>query len=392
MLATLVIVGGGIGGLATALATARHGHRVVVLERQPEFSELGAGIQLAPNAFRALDQLGIGEKVRERSVFVEELRLMDGINGGAILQMDLRGEFLRRFDKPYAAVHRTDVYEPLLRVCRRVKSITLRRGCPVQRYERDDTGVTAVLESGERVYGTALVGADGLRSRIRGQLIGDGPPRVTGHTIYRAVIPMEEMPKKLLLNAATLWMGPGFHIVHYPIAGWKSCNVAAIVDNGARQEVVGLPVPRNEVLGIFNDVHSEVRTLLECGQDWRSWTLCDRDPIQNWADGPVTLLGDAAHPMLPFAAQGAAMALEDAVCLGDVLRNERNIVNAFAKFSALRAERTGRVQLISRMMGDWVYHPAGAQAVKRNTVLSTLSQPELLDKIGWLYGHEVLAS
>jgi salicylate hydroxylase len=153
---TLVIVGGGIGGLATALATARHGHNVIVLERQPEFSELGAGIQLAPNAFRALDQLRVGEKVRERSVFVEELRLMDGINGGAILQMDLRGEFRRRFDKPYAAVHRTDVYEPLLSACRRVESITLRRNCPVQRYEQDGTGVTAVLESGERVYGTAL--------------------------------------------------------------------------------------------------------------------------------------------------------------------------------------------------------------------------------------------
>jgi 3-hydroxybenzoate 6-monooxygenase len=392
MPATLVIVGGGIGGLATALATARHGHNVIVLERQPEFSELGAGIQLAPNAFRALDQLRVGEKVRERSVFVEELRLMDGINGGALLQMDLRGEFRRRFGKPYAAVHRTDVYEPLLRACRRVESITLRRNCPVQRYERDNTGVTAVLESGERVCGTALVGADGLRSRIRGQLIGDGPPRVSGHTIYRSVIPIEEMPKKLLLNAATLWMGPGFHIVYYPIAGWKSCNVAAIVENGATQEVVSLPVSRNEVLGIFDDLHSQVRDLLECGRDWRSWTLCDRDPIQNWADGPVTLLGDAAHPMLPFAAQGAAMALEDAVCLGDVLHNERNIVNAFAKFSALRAERTGQVQSISRMMGDCVYHPAGAQAVKRNAVLSVLSRPELLDKIDWLYGHEVLVT
>jgi 3-hydroxybenzoate 6-monooxygenase len=392
MLTRLVIVGGGIGGLATALATARHGHEVVVLERQPEFSELGAGIQLAPNAFGALDRLGVGEKVRERAVFVEQLRLMDGINGKLIVRLDLREEFRHRFDKPYAVVHRVDMYEPLLRACRQVGSITLRRGCPVQRYERDGTGVAAVLESGERVCGTALIGADGLRSRIRGQLIGDGSPRMSGHTVYRSVIPIEDMPEELRLNAATLWMGPGFHVVHYPIAGGKSCNIVAIVDNGARQEVVGLPVPRGEVLDAFAGVHSEVRVLLERGRDWRSWSLYDRDPVPNWSDGPVTLLGDAAHPMLPFAGQGAAMALEDAVCLGDVLHDERNLVDAFARFSALRTERTGQVQSISRMMGDRIYHLAGDRAVERNAVLSALSQAELLDKIDWLFGHEALVS
>jgi 2-polyprenyl-6-methoxyphenol hydroxylase-like FAD-dependent oxidoreductase len=387
MLTRLVIVGGGIGGLATALATARHGHEVVVLERQPEFNELGAGIQLAPNAFGALDRLGVGEKVRERAVFVEQLRLMDGINGQLIVRMDLRGEFRHRFDKPYAVVHRLDMYEPLLRACHQVESITLHHGCPVQRYERDGTGVAAVLESGERGCGTALIGADGLRSRIRSQLIGDGSPRMSGHTIYRSVIPMEDMPKELRLNAATLWMGPGFHVVHYPIAGGKSCNIVAIVDNGARQEVAGLPVQRGEVLDAFAGVRSKVRVLLERGRDWRSWALYDRDPVPKWSDGPVTLLGDAAHPMLPFTAQGAAMALEDAVCLGDVLHDERNFVDAFARFSALRTERTGQVQLISRMMSDRIYHLAGDQAVERNAVLSALSQTELLDKIDWLWRY-----
>jgi len=392
MLTRLVIVGGGIGGLATALATARHGHEVVVLERQPEFNELGAGIQLAPNAFGALDRLGVGEKVRERAVFVEQLRLMDGINGQLIVRMDLRGDFRHRFDKPYAVVHRLDMYEPLLRACRQVESITLHSGCPVQRYERDGTGVAAVLESGGRVCGTALIGADGLRSRIRGQLIGDGSPKISGHTAYRSVIPMEDIPKELRLNAATLWMGPGFHVVYYPIAGGKSCNIVAIVDNGARQEVAGLPVQRGEVLDAFAGVHSKVRVLLERGRDWRSWALYDRDPVPNWSDGPVTLLGDAAHPLLPFTGQGAAMALEDAVCLGDVLYDERNFVDAFARFSALRTERTGQVQLISRMMGDRIYHLAGDQAVERNAVLSALSQTELLDKIDWLFGHEALIS
>jgi salicylate hydroxylase len=392
MVTSLVIVGGGIGGLATALATARHGHEVIVLERQPEFSELGAGIQLAPNAFGALDRLGVGEEVRDRAVFVEQLRLMDGVTGKLIVRMDLQGEFCHRFDKPYAVVHRVDMYEPLLRACRHVGSITLRCGCPVQRYERAGTGVAAVLESGERVYGMALIGADGLRSKIRGQLIGDGSPRISGHTIYRSVIPMEDMPEELRLNAATLWMGPNFHIVHYPIAGWESCNVAAIVDNDARQEMAGLPVPRGEVLNVFADVHPEVRVLLERGRDWRSWSLCDRDPVPNWSDGPVTLLGDAAHPMLPFAAQGAAMALEDAVCLGDVLGDEQNFVDAFARFSALRTERTGQVQLISRMMGDRIYHLAGDRAAERNAMLSVLSQTELLDKIDWLYGHKTLIS
>lgn len=387
VMTTLVIAGGGIGGLATALATARNGNKVVVLERQPEFSEVGAGIQIAPNAFRALDRLGVGEEVRERSVFVDELRLMDAVDGGLILRMDLRGEFRGRFGSPYAVVHRSDVYEPLLRACQRAESITLRCGCPVQRYERDGMGVAVVLESGERVSGTALIGADGLRSRIRSQLVGDGSPRVFGHTIYRAVIPIEEVPVELRRNAATLWAGSGFHIVYYPIAGWKSFNVVACIDNGVRQEVVGLPVSRDEVLGIFADVRDEVRALLECGRDWRRWALCDRDPVRSWTDGPVVLLGDSAHPMLPYAAQGAAMALEDAVCLGDVLRDEPNFVDAFARFSALRAERTGQVQLISRMMGDQIYHPAGGRAAERTAMLAALSQPELLDKIDWLYGH-----
>lgn len=392
MSVTLVIVGGGIGGLATALATARYGHEVVVLERQPEFSELGAGIALAPNAFGALDRLGVGEKVRERSMLVEEVRFIDGISGGLVLRMDLRGKFRRRFSKPYATVHRLDLYEALLRACSRVGSITLRLGCLVQRYERDNTGVAAVLESGERVCGAALIGADGLRSRIRAQLIGDGSPKLSGHTIYRSVIPMEDMPKELRLNAQTLWMGPGFHVVHYPIADGKSCNIAVIVDNSVQQEVVGLPVLRGEVLGAFVDAHSRLRALLERGQNWRSWTLCDHDPVMDWTDGPVTLLGDAAHPMLPFAAQGAAMALEDAVCLGDVLGGEQDFVNAFARFSAHRIERTSQVQCVSQMMGDRLYHLAGAQAIERNSMLSATPELELLDKIGWLYGHEALVS
>jgi salicylate hydroxylase len=385
-----VVAGGGIGGLAVALAAARRGHRVVVLERAERFSELGAGIQLAPNAFRALDHLGVGAAVRERAVFVDELRLMDAEAGGVIARLELIGAFTERFGAPYAVVHRTDVHEPLLRACREHPLVDLRAGCRVTGYERAGDGVRVLLESGEVIDARGLVGADGLRSTVRRRLLGDGPPRVSGHTIYRSVVPIDDVAPELRWNAATLWAGPGFHLVHYPIAGARSFNLAVTVDDGAREEVVGVPVLRDHVLAEFGGVRPEVRALLELGRDWRSWVLCDRDPVTRWTDGPVLLVGDAAHPMLQYAAQGAAMALEDAVCLEAALGRHDDLAEAFARVESLRVARTGRVQLVSRRMGEEVYHPAGPAAAARTELLAGLDRSRMLDELDWLYAHEAV--
>uniref|UniRef100_UPI0022654162 3-hydroxybenzoate 6-monooxygenase n=1 Tax=Streptomyces sp. PR69 TaxID=2984950 RepID=UPI0022654162 len=387
-MAHTIVAGGGIGGLATAISLARHGHRVTVLERRDAFTELGAGIQLGPNAFHAMDRLGVGAQVRARAVYIDELRFMDGTTGQRVASMPLTDAYRERFGNPYAVVQRMDLYEPLLDACRRHPDVELRTDCAVTGYEQTAGEVTAVLASGERVAGTALIGADGIRSAVRQQLVGDGDPRVSGHTIYRSVIPMEQVPQELRWNTVTLWAGPKWHFVHYPIGGGAYFNLAATRDDAAAEAVVGKPAARDHVLNEFPELGETARRLLELGRDWKAWVLCDRDPVDGWTDGRVALLGDAAHPMLQYAAQGACQALEDAVVIGELLGDSGadEVVQRLEKFNAERRERTARTQLVAREMGRQLYHPAGAAARERNAMLSSLSAQDMYDKVAWLHG------
>jgi len=386
-MADILIVGGGIGGLATALSIAEQGHRAVVLERARQFAEIGAGIQLGPNAFRALDRLGVGDKARERAVFIDELRFMDGTTGERVAGMPLTGAYRTRFGNPYAVVHRGDLYQTLLEACRANEDVVLRAATPVVRYSQTADVVTAHTANGEAFRGVALIGADGIRSGIRGQLVGDGGPRISGHSIYRSVIPMDLVPHDLRSNTVTLWAGPKWHFVHYPIGGGEFLNLAATRDDDARQELTGVPVEKTFVLDQFPSLSETARRLLELGNDWRSWVLCDRDPIDVWTDGRVALLGDAAHPMLQYAAQGACQALEDAVVIGGLLDGcPSEVPQRLEKYNAERRERTARTQLVARELGTRLYHPAGEKAVERNAMLSAFSATELHDRVAWLHG------
>ncbi|GAA3092788.1 3-hydroxybenzoate 6-monooxygenase [Streptomyces goshikiensis] len=392
-MANILIAGGGIGGLAAALGIAGHGHWVTVLERRNDFTELGAGIQLGPNAFHALDLLGVGAQVRSRAVYIDELRFMDGTTGERVASMPLTGEYRARFGNPYAVVQRSDVYEPLLEGCRAHPLIQLRGTSPVVSYENGGRGpdrVSAVLASGERITGDALIGADGIRSAVRRRLVRDGEPRVSGHTIYRSVIPMELVPEELRWNTVTLWAGPKWHFVHYPIGGGAFLNLAATRDDAAREAVVGRPAARAHVLDEFPELGDTARRLLELGRDWKAWVLCDRDPVDVWTDGRVALLGDAAHPMLQYAAQGACQALEDAVVIADALDcAAEDFVQRLEKYGAERRERTARTQLVAREMGRQLYHPAGEEARARNAMLSGLTAGEMYDKVAWLHGEKL---
>lgn len=386
-MADILIVGGGIGGLATALSIAEQGHRAVVLERARQFAEIGAGIQLGPNAFRALDRLGVGDKARERAVFIDELRFMDGTTGERVAGMPLTGAYRTRFGNPYAVVHRGDLYQTLLEACRANEDVVLRAATPVVRYSQTADVVTAHTANGEAFRGVALIGADGIRSGIRGQLVGDGGPRISGHSIYRSVIPMDLVPHDLRSNTVTLWAGPKWHFVHYPIGGGEFLNLAATRDDDARQELTGVPVEKTFVLDQFPSLSETARRLLELGNDWRSWVLCDRDPIDVWTDGRVALLGDAAHPMLQYAAQGACQALEDAVVIGGLLDGcPSEVPQRLEKYNAERRERTARTQLVARELGTRLYHPAGEKALERNAMLSAFSATELHDRVAWLHG------
>ncbi|MDD8023274.1 MAG: FAD-dependent monooxygenase, partial [Paracoccaceae bacterium] len=227
----ILIAGGGIGGLATAIGLAQKGVATLVLERAPELGEIGAGIQLGPNAFHAFDYLGVGDQARDMAVYIDSLRLMDAMSGSEITRIPLDEGFRNRFGNPYAVIHRGDLHGVFLKACMDHPLVDLRTSAEVADYEQDGSSVTVTLASGERVTGRALIGADGLWSNIRKRLVGDGAPRVSGHTTYRSVIPTEEMPEDLRWNAATLWAGPKCHIVHYPLKGWKLFNLVVTYHN-----------------------------------------------------------------------------------------------------------------------------------------------------------------
>lgn len=383
----ILIAGGGIGGLATAMGLAQKGLPSIVLEKASRFGEIGAGIQLGPNAFHAFDYLGVGDMARSMAVYIDSLRLMDALSGDEITRIPLDGLFRERFGNPYAVVHRGELHGVFLDACKASELIELRTHSGVEQYEQDGSSVTAILSGAEQVKGTALIGADGLWSNVRSQLAADGPPRVSGHTTYRSVIPTEDMPEDLRWNAATLWAGPKCHIVHYPLSGWKLFNLVVTYHNDADQPVAGKPVSHDEVRRGFEHVNPVARQIIDRGADWRLWVLCDREPITGWVDGRVALLGDAAHPMLQYFAQGACMAMEDAVCLSAEMELQSgNIETALQNYQRRRYLRTSKVQLMSREIGQHIYHPAGAHAALRNRIMSSKTEADWCDTIEWLYG------
>jgi 2-polyprenyl-6-methoxyphenol hydroxylase-like FAD-dependent oxidoreductase len=382
-----LVLGGGIGGLAAALALAQKGCRARLFEQGAELKEIGAGIQLGPNAFHAFDYLGVGEAARGMAVYIDQLRLMDALTAEEITHIDLGEAFRARFGNPYAVVHRGDLHKVFLTACREHPHIELRVRSEVVGYEQNGSSVKARLASGAAVEGALLIGADGLWSNLRKQLVADGPPRVSGHTTYRSVIPTEHMPEDLRWNAATLWAGPRCHIVHYPLSGWKLFNLVVTYHNDAPEPVAGKPVPREEVRSGFEHVHERARKIIEHGTDWKLWVLCDRDPVENWVDGRVTLLGDAAHPMMQYFAQGACMAMEDAVCLSHMMASHpEDPQRALEAYRAQRVVRTARVQLQSRAIGEHIYHPAGAHALVRNAIMRTKTSNDFYAELAWLYG------
>jgi salicylate hydroxylase len=224
-------------------------------------------------------------------------------------------------------------------------------------------------------------------SKVRAQLVGDGPPRVSGHSTYRSVIPTERMPEDLRWNAATLWAGPKCHLVHYPLSGWKFFNLVVTCHNDAPEAAAGKPVTYEEMLPGFAHISKRALQILEHGKDWKLWVLCDRAPVLNWTDGRATLLGDAAHPMLQYMAQGACMALEDAVCISHELSAASgDAERAFETYCRKRVLRTSRVQLQSRAVGEHIYHPEGAHAALRNAIMKAMSPEDYYDSLQWLYG------
>lgn len=386
----LLIAGGGIGGLATALAVARPDRHVVVLERNAVFSEMGAGIQIAPNGLDALDRLGVGRAVCDHAVPMDALRFRNGVSGTTVLTLPLDAGYRERFGYPYVVVHRGELHRALLEACRAHPGIDLVPDAEVTGVEDQGSTVRARLADGRRQDGDLLVAADGVHSTIRAQLVADGPPRPLGITVYRSVVPIERVPAALRTNEVTWWAGPGCHLVHYPIAAGRMLNLAPSVETTSDEIFANADVDDARVHRELAALCSGARAMLKLGGPWRSWSLIDRAPIADWARGRVVLLGDAAHPMVHYLAQGACQALEDAIVLGECLDVEPDPARAFNRYVAVRRDRTAALQRLSRYSVA-LWHPAGQAARDRDTALKTLTTDELMDHISWIHAERASA-
>jgi len=380
-----IVVGGGIGGLAAAVALSQQGIHVTVLEQATELGEIGAGVQLGPNAFAALDALGVGEKARKRAVFTEQLIMMDAVDGSEVGSFPVGQAFRDRFKNPYAVIHRADIHTSMLEGTQDSQLIDVETSTQVVSVTQDQEGVTAVDQNGRVFKADALVAADGVRSVIREKMFND-PPRISGHVVYRAVVPVAEMPVDLQINAPVVWAGPDCHLVHYPLRDGQQYNL--VVTFHSRQEETWSVTDgsKEEVLSYFEGICPRAKQMLHLPKTWRRWATADRNPLEKWGDGRVTMLGDAAHGMLQYMAQGACMAIEDAVTLGEAMKHcQGNVVKAFQLYEKSRIPRTARVVLSAREMGR-LYHAKGVERLVRNQMWQGRTPERFYDALEWLYG------
>lgn len=384
----VIVAGGGIGGLAAALALVRQGFSVKVLEQAPEIGEIGAGIQLGPNAFHAFDALGIGEKARGRAVYTDEMVMHDAVDGSLVGRIPTGEAFRTRFGNPYAVIHRVDVHKSLLEGAQETGKVQFLTSTRVERIEQDADSVTVYDQHGTAHQGVALIGADGVKSVVREQFVGD-PARVTGHVVYRAVIDKKDFPVDLQWNAAAIWVGPNCHLVHYPLRGGEQYNVVVTFHSRGQEEWGVTEGSREEVQSYFQGICPQARQLIDLPKSWKRWATADREPIGQWSFGRVTLLGDAAHPTTQYMAQGACMAMEDGVTLGEALRvNNNDFIKAFDLYQRSRVARTARIVLSSREMGR-IYHAKGVERLVRNDLWKGRTPERFYDAMEWLYGWNV---
>ncbi|MBI3524287.1 MAG: 3-hydroxybenzoate 6-monooxygenase [Betaproteobacteria bacterium] len=384
----IIVAGGGIGGLAAALALVRQGFMVKVLEQAPEVGEIGAGIQLGPNAFHAFDALGVGEKARSRSVFTDAMVMHDALDETLVGRIPTGAAFLARFGNPYAVIHRADVHLSLLEGAQETGRVEFLTSTRVERIEQDADSVTIHDQHGKTHHGAALIGADGVKSAVRAQYVND-PPRVTGHVVYRSVVDKKDFPVDLQWNAASIWVGPNCHLVHYPLRGGEQYNVVVTFHSRQQEEWGVTEGSSEEVRSYFQDICPRARQLIDLPKNWKRWATADREPVSQWSFGRATLLGDAAHPTTQYLAQGACMALEDAVTLGEALRVTGNdFVKAFDLYQRSRIARTARIVLSSREMGR-IYHAKGVERLVRNDLWKDRTPERFYDALEWLYGWNI---
>jgi salicylate hydroxylase len=387
----ILVVGGGLGGAAIALALGRRGRRVRLLEQTPELGVMGYGIQLGPNVFPMFDRLGVRDAILKVSTIPSTVRMRDAFTGENVTEVPTgKPLFMARFKHPYIIVHRIDLHMALLNACKQIPSISLETNTAVTGFEDYGDHVTIKTQDGRTIGGAAVIGADGLGSTIRAKLLNEGKPRLNGYVAHRTIVPMGTLTADVSRDDVVLWAGPGFHIVHYPLRQGTLFNIVAVFRTSTYARKGDAGSYRAELEHTYQAAHPSTKALLAMMDLDKRWAISDRDPIRQWSKGRVTLLGDAAHPSLQSLAQGACMAIEDAVCLAELIELAGgDFERAFRQYQHDRSARTARVQLESRSLWE-IYHAAGAARDARRQSFAEKTEQDMFECVAWLYDGFVL--
>lgn len=391
---TIIVAGAGIGGLTASLALARQGFRVIVLEKAERLEEVGAGLQLSPNASRVLIDLGLQPRLASRAVTPDAISLMSARTGGEISRLPLGDAAMLQTGAPYWVIHRADLQAALQAHVNDCPDIELRLGCQFEDVGTHARGLTVAQRCGtarQQETAVALVGADGIWSAVRHHLFPEVQPRFSGLIAWRGTLDTTQLPREYTSRRVQLWMGPNAHLVAYPISGARQINVVAVVPGTWNRPGWSSPGEANDVKGAFASAgwHAAPRMLIGAVEGWRKWALFTLPDGGEWTDGSAALLGDAAHAMLPFAAQGAGMAIEDAAVLAKCLAETQSlggpaIPAALRRYEALRRPRVARVQRTARQAGR-IYHLAGPLALARDLVIKGMGAKRMLARQDWIY-------
>ncbi|MFN4012194.1 MAG: FAD-dependent oxidoreductase [Pannonibacter sp.] len=383
----VAVIGAGIGGLTAALCLARAGYRVELLERTERLAEVGAGLQLSPNALGVLAGFGLLPALEAKAAEPATVRIRSARNGRDLARVPLGPVARERYGLPYLVLHRADLQKVLLDAVSTSPAITLTLGAMLGDVVQTGTGIEAEITTANesrKLSACALIGADGVRSEVRQRVMKGPEARFSGRTAYRATLPSSAVPDELMTETG-LWLGPKAHLVHYPVRSGREFNLVALVEENWDAEGWSEPADRDALLRRFADWPAEIRTVMQLPDLWLRWALCAVDADMPWARGRIALLGDAAHAMLPFAAQGAAMAIEDAAVLGRVMQGAKDIPAALAAYQQQRQPRATQVQQAASTNAT-IYHMAWPASLARDTVLRASSPERLLRRMDWIYG------
>jgi len=383
----IIVVGGGLGGAMAALALGKKGLDVLLLEEAEEFGVIGYGIQLGPNVFWMLDRLGVSEAVLATAIRPKALVMRDWVDGGVMTRIPTGESFVKRFGKPYVVIHRVDLHKVLLDACRALPNVQMLANAAVTAFEDMGDRVRVEIADGRHYDGAALIGADGIRSTIRQLMRDEGPPRTVGYVAHRTIVPMSDVKFDVDTEDVVMWSGDGFHIVHYPLRDFSLFNVVTVFKT-LDMEPTDTDSPHPDLAHVYRDSHPTMKKLWAMMDlSRRGWVSSDRDPIRHWSRGRVTLVGDAAHPTLQSLAQGACMAIEDAVCLAHLLEGTsgEKVEQAFQQYVNARYLRTARVQYESRYLWDNFYHLGGLEREVAREIWQGKSEQQMFECVAWLY-------